>query len=97
MILVRNVFRLKFGKAREAKAALNKMREISDKRGFHRGRLISDFIGPAYTLVLEIELEDLTLMNRIGELFGDPEWQSAYREFVPFAESGYREIFTIEN
>ena len=74
-----------------------KMQEISDKLGYQRGRLLSDLTGPSYTFVLEIELEDLSLMNRLGELFGNQEWQTAYREFVQFANSGYREIFTIEN
>lgn len=96
MILIRNVFQLKFGKAKEAREALKKLNDVNTTLGYDKGRILSDLTGPSYTFVLEIEIENMGFMDRLGAAFSNAEWQNAYREFVPFVESGYREIFMIE-
>ena len=57
MIVVRNVFRLKFGKAREAAALLKESLAIQ-KRALpdleFSTRVLTDVSGPFYTLVLEL-------------------------------------------
>lgn len=97
MILIRNVFHLKFGKAKEAREALKKLNSVNDSLGHKRGRMLSDVTGTSYTFVLEMEAENFAFMDEMGKAFSNDDWQSAYREFVPFVESGYREIFMIEN
>ena len=53
MILVRDVFRLKFGKAKEARALLKEGLRIAAKAGFSSQRQLVDLTGQFYTLVLE--------------------------------------------
>lgn len=53
MIVVRDVFQLKFGKAREAREVMKEGMEIARKYNVGPGRILTDLVGPAYTLVLE--------------------------------------------
>ena len=62
MIVVRNVFRLKFGKSREAVALVKEGLAIQKKAvgGLDFStRLLTDVTGPFYTLVLELTVPSL--------------------------------------
>jgi len=99
MILVRDVFRLKFGKARDAQAAFKDIAakaRSSPATGARSMRVLSDLVGPYYTMVIESIYDDLASYERFSTARTDPEWRAAYQKFVPLVESGYREIFTIE-
>lgn len=97
MILVRDIFHLKFGKAREAKEELKKMKEFTKKKeGFELGKLMTDLTGKSYTIVMETEFESLSdFEQRLKKAFSDKEWHEMYQRFVPLVESGEREIYTI--
>jgi hypothetical protein len=99
MIVIRNVFRLKFGKAREAVAVLKESRAIEKRvmSGLESSsRVLTDVTGPFYTLVLELTVPDLaTFESNAPRLFGDKEWQANYQKMTPLVESGYREVFSI--
>ena len=97
MILVRNVFHLKFGMAREAVALWQEGLEVLQKAGVvHDTRLMTDLTGPFYTLVAESTYDDLGAMERqLREESQLPEWRAVYQRFVPMADSGYREVFTL--
>jgi hypothetical protein len=98
MIIVRNVFQLSFGKAREALALAKQNVEMSRKAGLQqdRMRLLTDVVGRFYTLVLEITFSDLAEMERTqSQMMGIPEWRAWYDKMVPLVESGYREIFRV--
>jgi hypothetical protein len=98
MILVRNVFRLKFGKAREAVAAMKEAIAETKRLGYGDGstRLLTDLTGPYYTLVMESVFSNLaSLEQTTPKVMGDKQWQASYQKLVPLVESGYREIFTI--
>ncbi len=99
MIVVRNVFQLKFGKAREA-VALMKEGVALQKKALagvdFSTRLLTDVTGPYYTLVLELTVPNLaTFESYAPRLFGDKDWQAKYQQMVPLVESGHREVFTI--
>ena len=99
MILVRNVFRLKYGKAREAtalvKEALGIQKRVLTGVEFST-RVLTDVTGPFYTLVLELTVPNLASFEKYApQLFADKEWQANYQKMTPLVESGYREIFTI--
>ena len=53
MIVVRNVFRLRFGAAREVKALWAEGRAIGERLGGSPMRALVDVTGPFYTFVLE--------------------------------------------
>jgi hypothetical protein len=98
MILVRNVFRLKFGQTRDAVAAWKEMVALSKRLNFgDRGvRLLTDAVGPFYTLVFEVAFDDLATYEREAKrMMASAEWGEAYRRITPHVESGHREIFNI--
>jgi hypothetical protein len=94
MILVREVFQVKFGRMKEAKAlwkeALGMM--PADARP---SRILTDLTGQYYTLIVESTHEDLaafesSMRREMGADFG--AW---YQKFIPLVEGGRREIFSI--
>jgi hypothetical protein len=97
MIVIRNVFQLKFGKAREALAVMKDGVAIQ-KRLAPEGsaRLLTDVTGRHYTLVLEVTVPNLAAIETmVPRVFGDPEFQANYQKMMPLVESGHRELFTI--
>ena len=97
MILVRNVFRLKFGKAREAMAVMKEGLAIQKRVGVDLStRLLTDVTGPYYTLVFEFTLPNLAALEAtMPKIMGNKDWQANYQKFVPLVDSGHREVFTI--
>ena len=97
MILVKDIFHLKFGKAKDAKALLNEARELNKKYGFDKGRALTDFVtGHSYTLVLESEWESLAAWEgAMKQGLGADELQKWYQKFVPLVEDASREIYNI--
>ena len=97
MVVVRNVFRLKFGKTREAVALLKEGIELQKKAGSpFATRILTDITGPFYTVVLELTVPDISSFEKEApRLMGDKDWQANYQKFVPLVESGYREILTL--
>lgn len=97
MILVRDIFHLKFGKAKDAKALLMEGRELSKKFGFKNTRALTDLVtGRSYTLILEGEWESLTDWEAtMKKSLGADEWQKWYQKFIPLCESASREILNI--
>ena len=98
MLLIRDVFRLKYGQARPALAAFKETRDLMKRAGMTvPSRVMTDLVGPAYTLVFEIKVADLaTFEAETKKGMGNEELRTAYHQkFTPLVESGYREIFTI--
>src|SRR5204863_1693176 len=99
MTVIRNVFRLKFGKAREAVALFKEGIAIQKRVGAgldSSTRLLTDVTGPFYTVVLEITAPNLaTFEGAAPRLMGDKDWQANYQKIAPLVESGHREIFTL--
>ena len=99
MTVIRNVFRLKFGKAREAVALFKEGIAIQKRIGAGMNfstRLLTDVTGPFYTVVLEITVPSLAAFEgEAPRLMGDKDWQANYQKVTPLVESGYREVFTL--
>ena len=98
MIVIRNVFQLKFGQAKEALAILKEGVAIQKRiaAADFSTRLLTDVTGPFYTLVLEITVKSLSdFETRAPQILGNPEWQANYAKLTPLVQSGYREIFTL--
>ena len=99
MIVIRNVFRLKFGKAREAVALFKEGIAIQKRVGAgvnFSTRLLTDVTGPFYTVVLEISVPNLGAFEaEAPRLMGDKDWQANYQKIAALVESGYREMFTL--
>jgi hypothetical protein len=96
MILVRDIFQLKFGKAKEAKALMKEMSEVERRYGYGPSRILTDLTGPYYTMVMETTYENLGAFEAaLKNTMGAKEFGEWYQKFVPFVDSGRREIFTI--
>ena len=99
MIVIRNVFHLKFGKIREALPIVKEGIAIQNRalagKNFS-SRILTDVTGPFYTLVLELTIPNLSSFESEAPRFmADKEWQTNYQKLTPLVESGYREIFTV--
>lgn len=97
MIVVRNVFQIKFGQAKPAIAAFKEMRATMQKIGLTGdSRLLTDLVGTSYTMVHERQFESLSAFEQEGKkVMGSPEWRAQYDKFVPYCESGSREIYNV--
>lgn len=98
MIVVRNVFRLQFGKAKEAVALWKEGQRLLKEMDFGTGstRVLTDLVAPFYTLVFESTHDSLGHYESGSKnLMGNEIWKSWYARFVPLVETGHREIFTI--
>lgn len=97
MILVRDIFHLKFGKAKDAVSSLKEARDLNKKYGFDKTRALTDLVtGQSYTLVLESEWDDLAAWEgSMKKGLGADEWQKWYQKFVPLVETASREILNI--
>ena len=97
MIVIRNSFQLKFGKAREATALLKEGVAIQKKAGAaYDFRILTDMTGPFYTLVLEITTTSMGEFEaQAPGVMSDPAWQANYQKFSALVESGHREIFRV--
>ena len=95
MIIVRDIFRIKFGQTKEAIALWKQARAVNKKLGYGQSmRMLTDFVGlPYYTVVLEASFESTAQFEKaIHDVTGNAEWRAIYQKIVPLTESGHREI-----
>jgi hypothetical protein len=97
MVVIRNVFRLKFGKAREAVALIKEGAAIQKRAGASFAtRILTDLTGPFYTFVLELTVPSLSSFEtEAPRLMADKDFQANYQKLAPLVESGHGEIYTI--
>jgi hypothetical protein len=98
MILVREIFQLKFGKAKEAVALWKEGLALMKHAGIDVSstRLLTDVVGPYYTLVMESTFASLAdFEKQTKSHMNDAEWRAWYPKVIALTESGRREIFTI--
>ncbi len=97
MIIEKNIFRIKFGKMKEAKTLWSEMIKALKPDGDFKLRVLTDLTGPAYTLVMELELKDFLHMNLIHE-----KWKSnqrvaeLYQKFILVCDSSERILYNLE-
>ena len=96
MILVRDIFRLKFGKARDAKVLMEESKKLMPADMASRSRVLFDLVGPSYTMVWEVTYNNLSAWEtEMASGMNEAEWRAWYQKFIPLIESSHREIFTV--
>ena len=97
MIVVRDEFQLKFGVAREATSLFQEGMQFLRKSGSSPDiRLLTDLTGSYYRLVLESTYTDLaTYEGEMRTMMANAEWKAWYARFIPLAQGGRREIFSV--
>jgi hypothetical protein len=99
MIVVRDVFRLKFGQSKEAvahwKEAATELR--TSGYGAVAVRLLTDLAGaPFYTIVLESTFNSVSDWEKAHLAARDnAKWKSLYTKIIALTESGHREILSV--
>jgi hypothetical protein len=107
MIVVRQVFHARFGRAGELAIELrNTYDALTRALGIGSGwrgltgrglRILSDISGPVDTVVVEIELDSLAEWERIRrEVFGSPMFRDSLPRAMALVESGRTELYTVE-
>ncbi len=97
MILVRDIFHLKFGKAKDAKELIKEGNEIIKKYGFEKSRVLTDLVtSNSYTIIKESEWDSLSAWeSSMKQALGADERSKWYQKFIPVVEAASREIFNI--
>ena|ERR1041385_4255978 len=97
MLVVRNVFQLKFGKAKEGVALMKEAIAIQKRIGVDVSqRILTDLTGPFYTMVLELTVPNLSALEQMmPRVMGDKDFQANYQKMAQIVDRGYREIFTV--
>ncbi|MBL7960594.1 hypothetical protein JNL27_10190 [bacterium] len=96
MIIVRNIFQLKFGHAKDAKALIPEGRNIMKQHGMGGARFMTDVTGQFYTLEMELSYDTLSAYEKnASETMGSKEFSAWYGKFMTHIESGRREIFSV--
>ncbi|MGC2236252.1 MAG: hypothetical protein WA584_08830 [Pyrinomonadaceae bacterium] len=93
MFLIRNVFKCKPGQAKNLIEHLQKSMSLMDGVKY---RILVDHVATFWTVVLEIEFEDLAGHEKqLSEYGSRADVQEAMSGYLDSVESGYREIFRI--
>jgi hypothetical protein len=100
MIVVRDVFRLKFGEAKDATALWKQAVGVLRSSGFAEAksiRLLTDLAGsPYYTIVLESTFESAAAWEKASTAVrANPEWKAVYAKIAALTETGHREILSV--
>jgi hypothetical protein len=99
MIIVRDIFRIKFGQTKDAIAYWKQAREELRKGGYGnlQPRLLTDLAGaPYYTVILETTVDSVSAWEKAHHHMRDvAEWKALYGKIIPLTESGHREILSV--
>ena len=97
MILVRNIFRCKFGKGGELAQLIQETRGHWGPVGRLPTRVLTDLSGPFDTVITETVIESIDEYNLLlKERFADADVARMLAPMADLVESGWREYFTIE-
>jgi hypothetical protein len=95
MFVIRNVFKCKPGQAKHAVEKFKKAQELMADVGF-KHRVLVDEIAHFWTVVVEIEVEDLAGFDRSMHEYGSRSAvQEAMAGYLDMIDGGYREIFRV--
>jgi hypothetical protein len=96
MIVVRDIFQIKFGKMRDVLTMWRGGQEILKRSGHNPNRVLTDLTGEFYTFVLESTFNNLAEFEsgHQGTTTSD-EWRKFYDRFTQLVEAGRREIFNV--
>jgi len=99
MVVVRDIFRVKFGQSKEAVALWKEAAAAlrTPGHGATNVRLLTDLAGPSYyTVVLESTFNSVSDWEKAHFAARDnAPWKAIYAKIIPYTESGHREILSV--
>lgn len=97
MILVRQVFQIKYGHMDAMLALVRAAEERGGPSANMLHRVLTDISGPNFTLVFETVVESIDEHGaQMQAVFADPDSQADAAQMAQYIESGHREFYTIE-
>ena len=99
MVVVRDIFRLKFGQSKDAVTLWREAAASLRNSGFGamNVRLLTDLVGPSYyTVVLESTFKSLGEWEKGHAGAKDnAAWKALYAKIIPYTEIGHREVLSV--
>ena len=99
MIVVRDIFRLKFGQSKEAIALWKEAAASLRTSGYGalNVRLLTDMAGASfYTVILESTFNSVADWEKAHLAAREnAPWKALYAKIIPFTEIGHREILSV--
>ena len=96
MYVIRDIFQLKFGHYRDAKALLDEAFENNLMPKQEGTRVLSDFTGDSYRLIFEQNVNSLGEFEQtLSEAMNVDEWQKWYKKFKGHVRGSHREILKL--
>ena len=96
MFIIRDIFQLRFGQYKEAKALLDQAYSKGLLPEAKSSRILSDFTGGSYRLIFEEGYDSLAAYEQsLQDSMGKDEWKKWYEKFKQHVESSYREILKV--
>jgi len=97
MILIREVFTTKPGKAGELVKKFKQVIPFMEKEGLKNTKIMTDLVAKYWTVVIESETEDFAKFEKeVRGFTSKPEVKEIMKDYMSLVDSGYREIFKIE-
>ena len=93
MYIIRDIFQLRFGHFKEAKALLDEANSSGLLPDARSSRILSDFTGDSYRLIFEEGFDRLSDYEKsLEESMDKTEWKKWYVKFKEHIHSSQREI-----
>lgn len=93
MFIIRDIFQLRFGAYKDARALLDEAYSKGLLPDAKSARILSDFTGDSYRLIFEEGHDSLTAYEKsLGESMGKKEWKKWYEKFKVHVTGSHREI-----
>ena len=98
MILIRNIYQLKFGRIDQAVGLFQRMPEVAGRASATvRQHALTDISGPMYTFVSELLAPSLARWEQArSEFYDQPGFEEWFREFQQVVQVGHQDFFTVE-
>ncbi|MDQ6757695.1 MAG: hypothetical protein M3004_12250 [Bacteroidota bacterium] len=93
MFIVRDIFHLKFGHYKDAKALFDEAKSKNMFPEAQQLRMLTDFTGDSYRLILEQGHDSLAAYEKnLSEGMGQGDWKQWYENFKSHVIRSHREI-----
>jgi hypothetical protein len=97
MLLIREVFNAKPGKAGELAKKFKQVIPFMEKEGLKNTRVMTDFVAKYWTVVIESETEELARFEKeVRGFTSKPEVREIMKDYMSLVDGGYREVYKIE-
>lgn len=96
MLVIREVFRCKPGKAGALIEKFKAVNAVAEKAGVSPGRIMVDAVSTYWTVITEFEAEDMATFEREMQEYGSSdEMRAAMDGYMELVDGGHREIFRV--